>query len=398
MEHRWVPPSCLVKRHFAQKFSKSLARPVRALHRTLLPRKLRKSLKKRLHRMYVLDSTTFSEKNTLAARSLFARSSWKASRHIKVTEPMSHFRPGKLDSYSVGAVVPGLYGNFGNQVFEAIFSIYHAVLLGVPQVILQQRDTFRPGHYVIEGIKVRVLNGPLKRVQARNLLPTFKFSKMQDRHLHGAFLLNWLEEPYEIDYQLFESIGGAIGGRLIGLSSEKSPFPSNHLTVAFRGGDVFDSPPPPHYGQPPLSFLQFVVNSAAWAHIRIVTQDNRNPTLEAFINWLAERGTSYELLEQGSADDVRVLCQSGAVCAPTGSFVPAIVNMSSHIQEVWTFEGINFPMAAKRVRSITDRCGDYRASILAKNWCNTPEQVSMMMTYPAECLSEQTSQGLMQSD
>ena len=348
--------------------------------------------------MYVLDSATFSETNKLAARTLFARASWKASRHIKVTEPFSHFRPGKLDPHSIGAVVPGLYGNFGNQVFEAIFSIYHAVLLGVPQVILQQRETFRPGNYVIEGIKVRVLDGPLQRVQARNLLPTFKFAKMQDRHLYGAFLLNWVEEPYDLDYQLFESIGSAVGAQLVGISFENDPFPSNHLTVAFRGGDVFDSPPPPHYGQPPLSFFQFVVNSAAWAHIRIVTQDNRNPTLGAFINWLADRGTSYELLEQGSADDVRVLFQSRAVCAPTGSFVPAIVNMSPHIQEVWRFEGINFPMSSKRVRSIADRREDYRNSILANNWHNTPEQVSMMMTYPADYLSEQTSQGLVQSD
>ena len=280
----------------------------------------------------------------------------------------------------------GLYGRFGNQVLEAAMGLYLSRLLEVPRLIVQQEGVFTPGEYSIGGTSVSVLPGRLERptpLQAFFLGTDFP----GQIHLHGAYLLNWMDSPYSIDYENFGEGTRSFVESALRFSLDNEPLPDDYLTLSLRGGDVFQNPVPSHYGQPPLAHYQLAVLSRTWKEVVVVYEDETNPIFSPLKTWLRKNKIRHSFLQQDWIADMQTIYRSRFVCAPAGSFVHAIAAFSPHIRKVWVLEGHKLPINPKQLILVTDVEGSFRSAILQNNWVNSVEQRELMIDYPIELLT-----------
>lgn len=354
----------------------------------MVPKNIRKALNRFLFPKYVFEGSLFSpmtgrQQSPMAALSM--KGPWRTDQHISITS-RSFF--GKkirgVTSVKPDRVVASVYGNFGNQVFEAACAAYVSKSLGVNTMTVRDSGVFRVGRHDLGGV---TMVAPHQEIFTPTLSSAVKASLRPnpEKHLSGAFFLNWVEEAYQQDDKEMAEIYLALG-RALSFSLEGESFPSDHLTVSFRGGDAFSARPLTHFGQPPLSYYQLVASDSRWAHVRVVSDDKKNPALEPFVAWLERQRISHEYLNQDWLADVATIYSSKAVLASRGTFAPAIASISPHVDELFFFEDPRCPIVSTRLRIVHDQVGGFSAKVLSDNWQATPEQVELILGYPEENL------------
>ncbi len=173
-------------------------------------------------------------------------------------------------------------------------------------------------------------------------------------------------------------------------AESRLPPKKKNLTIHLRGGDVFGPRKPESYGQPPLSFYEFVLKFAEWKSVTIVHEDELNPVLPGVLELCKSLRLSFRAQSGTVIEDICLLTQTYHLVASRGTFSPAIANISRYCKEVFYFED-KFNLIPERsgLRAIRvfDRHKIYARTILADNWANSHEQRNLMLTYPLSSLA-----------
>lgn len=350
----------------------------------VVPKKIRKGLSKFLFPKYIYQGSLFSPMTASQRSPLTALSKkgpWLSEHHVSLT---SHSlfgekirEPRKIQP---SQIVAGVYGNFGNQIFEAACAAYVAKSLGVGTITVRDSGVFKPGLHDLGGVTMAA-------PEAKIVTPTLgraikaRFRPHPERHLFGAFFLNWAEQPYAHDPAVMTDIYSGLREALtLDLSGEV--LDDDDLTVSFRGGDAFSSRPLNHFGQPPLSYYQLVAGNPRWKHVRVISDDWKNPTLKPFLAWLEAKEVSHEYLDQDWESDVRTVFHSRNVLASRGTFVPAITAISPHVNELFFFDELRCPVAPEKSRIVKDADGEFVRKVFDNNWDASQTQCKLLVSYP----------------
>jgi hypothetical protein len=162
------------------------------------------------------------------------------------------------------------------------------------------------------------------------------------------------------------------------------------LVMHFRAGDVFDQRGPhPAYGQPPASYYLAAAERETPKRVWLVFEDRGNPAIDAVEAALRSRGIEVRTQSADLVSDMRVLLTATTLVASRGSFCPALAGLSTRMRKFYLFEDRD-PAVEKfgiTVVEVSDRLGDYRARLISGNWRASPEQLALMLSYPAAALS-----------
>lgn len=161
----------------------------------------------------------------------------------------------------------------------------------------------------------------------------------------------------------------------------------------FRSGDIMTgSLVHPAYGQPPAAFYLKAFEACGGERAWLVSEDDRNPAQEEVAQALRDRGV--EVLGQSSTlqDDIRVLLSVDHMIASSGTFCPALAEISETLKTYHSFG--EFPhhplrvLAAADVEVIKywDVSGAFSAAVMANNWRAGPEQLELIRSHPMEDL------------
>ena len=165
------------------------------------------------------------------------------------------------------------------------------------------------------------------------------------------------------------------------------------LTLHVRGGDVFGTRQPAHYGQPPLAFYLFVLGLKKWKKVVLVYQDSSNPVVEGIIEYCVSRKVSLDKQSSTDTEDVALLLSATNLAGARGTFIPAITGLSEHLRNVYYFED-KFSVIPRKegvtIHRVIDVDGTYRREVLSGNWKNSTFQRELMMNYPISCLAVST--------
>ena len=162
-------------------------------------------------------------------------------------------------------------------------------------------------------------------------------------------------------------------------------FPSDHLVIHLRGGDVFGPRKPASYGQPPLSYYTLILDSSDWVEVTIVHGDWENPVLGPLIKACEGRGTPVQLQTGLLPADLEVLLTGSTLVAGRGTFMPAVVGVSRHASRVYFFHdkfSVDPPVEGVDMIRVSDKEGTYVRDVLSNNWENSEYQRDLMLTYP----------------
>lgn len=167
------------------------------------------------------------------------------------------------------------------------------------------------------------------------------------------------------------------------------PLPDDHLVVHIRSGDVFRNQGHPLYGQPPLAFYTLVLRKGAWRRVTLVSEDRQNPIIDRL---LEASGTTLPPLEYRQAsleEDLKLLLRARSLVGSLGTFMPAVLALSSNVRRVICFGGIWYAATLRQradVVVVKDVAGHYSRTVLASNWRNDPSQRALMIDYPESAL------------
>ena len=167
-------------------------------------------------------------------------------------------------------------------------------------------------------------------------------------------------------------------------------FPSDHLVIHIRGGDVFGPRKPASYGQPPLSYYTLILDSSDWAGVTIVHGDWENPVLGPLIEACEVRGTPASLQTGLLPADMQVLLTGSTLVAVRRTFMPAVVGVSRRASKVFFFHdkfSVNPPVGGVEMIRVSDVEGTYVRDVLSDNWENSDYQRELMLTYPQSNLA-----------
>ena len=121
--------------------------------------------------------------------------------------------------------------------------------------------------------------------------------------------------------------------------------------------------------------------------MHVVYEDMSNPVVQLLIDWLAANEIPFSQQSSTLKDDLRTMLSAHTIISSFGTFVPAVMKVSSNIRHVYTFDNGEVYNAWFRFRrdvtlhEYTDRSKTY---IKRGEWLATPEQVEQMRTFPIE--------------
>lgn len=263
------------------------------------------------------------------------------------------------------------WGRFGNSVIQLRNAIFLAETLGARTV-----ETVEP-HPFFEG------NGD-ERLQFRwgvgQQIPT-------EPTIAGRFFfLNASPDTFNRTQKarIYRDYLRSLVSPLIGTPDPRVG--EGDIAFHFRAGDIFEAEPHCKYGQPPLSYYLTVAEREPRNTIWLVFEDRGNPCVDAVEQALRARNIDVKIQSGSLAEDIRVLMSVKCIAAGTGSFIPAIAQLSSRLRRQYFFDmGGWYPLRELGVDAtiVQDGKGDYRQNIMTQNWVRSDEQLRMMLNYPA---------------
>lgn len=271
----------------------------------------------------------------------------------------------------------GMFGNMSRRLANG-GSLALALSIGglvAPRKIIFHGDIFREGIHRL-GPSTKLYLGEEPSRVSNTLLVLVHGELLGDRNLEA-------EHQPSVD-AAWEALHG-----ILLINDNENPPAGDHLVIHIRGGDVFGPRKPRAYGQPPLSFYQWVLNEKEWTAVTIVHQDLLNPVVEPLLA-LCSRLNIPATDQMGSImEDIRALISGHTLVAGRGTFIPAIAGLSRVCSRVYFFEDkcnlVPRRSGIAMVRVI-DRDKIFTSSLLSHNWANTPEQRALMLEYPVSSL------------
>lgn len=262
-------------------------------------------------------------------------------------------------------------GRFSNSLQQLCHALLIAQHLGVTNILIANSFWYLPNKFVIDNILFTKYNdnalipegicleGHFHKL--KTLLPVVK-GKIPARHkLAEKFIKHF---TFDQSFSYYE------------------------LAIHIRSGDIFvPGRTHPYYGQPPLSYYLKILNGFDFSRIAIVYEDLNNPVIPEVIKYAKKKCKKVDLYINGLEEAIKVLLNSRSIVAGLGTFISGIVAISNKVENVFIFNN-KFNDWGKNVNliNIKDIANEYHNKVTNKNWRNTPEQLSLMMTFPEEKL------------
>lgn len=268
-------------------------------------------------------------------------------------------------------------GRFGNSYIQIANALTLARQIGIETVVAEGVPWLSSG--LLSKLNVHLRSGTTSH----------RFSAFRGPVLVGKFFYS-----QEFPGFLGEKIPSDVSQDLFSASTlkpEDPPLGNDTLVVHIRGGDVFTSKPPRHYGQPPFAFYQRIIESRNWAEVVIVHEDGANPVLHKLGKYLDDEGLPYWLSSGDLQSDLKVLFRARNLVCGNGSFTRAVVDMSPNLRTYFRLDG-TYPIPSSNLNAtevtIYDLDETFKREILQGNWSNSQRQLQLMLDYPVKSLSE----------
>ena len=305
----------------------------------------------------------------------FRPKSPRSDRRSVYVTPARLLSPTK-EPVRVAAIAIGEFGRFGNNLRNMFNALVAARHFQIPELICQDIPELPHGTWDTK-FGVRVAHNPMK-VSAADSAPSAIWA---GEFFYGRYLPC---EPKSEDKDLVSS-----GLREIFGLSNALPLSEDHLVIHFRSGDAFG--PRPHHGQgqPPSSFYRRILKHVSPERVTLVFEDDKNPTIRATMEFLAESSIVWEVQSSSLRSDLEFLVRAKTLVASQGTFLPATTFLSPWIEKLYCFESFDTRMLKDSVKvlAVTDTRGIYRSEVMSNNWENTAYQRDLMTSYAEENLS-----------
>lgn len=265
---------------------------------------------------------------------------------------------------------------FSNSLVQLAHALHAAQHLGAAAVQLPGAWYLRPGITLLTD-SLALVNGP----------------RHYQRQLHT------LEGLYFYGHTLAPACPGQPSLRqlllpirpALTLAMDQPPLPEDHIVLHVRSGDLFGPDPHPAYFQPPLALYLRALQSRSWAHGHVVFEDYGNPVVQGLVAWCAERNLPLTLHSWGLQRDLALLLRARTLVVGRGTFMPGVVALSSHAQEVHSYgpfdEGDAWGLQHVRNIVYRDPGGSYHREV--RPWRHTPQQRDWMLNFPMDQLESQ---------
>lgn len=164
--------------------------------------------------------------------------------------------------------------------------------------------------------------------------------------------------------------------------------PDDQLVIHIRSGDVFKVRPHPNYAQPPLSFYTRVIEELRAAgeinSVCLVFENTKNPCIAALCDYLDRTGMPYCTQSATFAEDGAVIFGARRVAFGVGTFALGMAATSTRLREVYAFRQKDLDVFPAHEQVWLVEAGD--DYIPRGGWTGSPEQLAIMISYPAEKL------------
>lgn len=277
-------------------------------------------------------------------------------------------------------VVVAEHGRFGNAFRQVIQALAVADLIGAREVVAKNIPLMLKGSWKITDSLTLTHDSLLRPKVAR---------KARLVLAGDFFVLPRL--PVDLSSYDFHSLQEKLS-EAYGLGDLQALDPQT-LVIHIRSGDVFSENPHGAMAQPPLGFYIRAIEIANPDKVVVVFEDDRNPVIAGLINFLRERELPYLLSSSSLREDLFVLLSASQLVLSTGSFGPAVIALSPHLQFLYLF-GQPTPLRfntkkPSRVCHLEEPSGEYVNQM--SPWKNSEVQRDLMMTFSARHLREHWS-------
>ncbi|MEN0003906.1 MAG: FkbM family methyltransferase [Bacteroidota bacterium] len=160
----------------------------------------------------------------------------------------------------------------------------------------------------------------------------------------------------------------------------------DRLVIHIRAGDTFNSPPPPKYVPPPLSYYTTIMDTYQDKEIVIVCEDRKNPVIDI----LEQRYDNCIVQSSDLESDIQTIINATNLVFSIGTFSMTLALMSTKIRRFYVNDIpkdiLDFGFFKKRDWSLGFELVHLgiRNYIKQGDWNNTPEQLQQMLSLPAE--------------
>ena len=213
------------------------------------------------------------------------------------------------------------YGNFGNNIIILNNIIFCCEIIGCNKIILNYHKTrkwFIKNPIYIEKLNITIQLGPEVYCGIENVF-CIKLDKWDP--YYPVFVKPQIRIQY-IKEEIVKNL-------------PEVNINSNDLYIHIRGGDIFKhNNASPYYAQPPLCFYEKIINNNKFNNIYIISQDRRNPVLDALIskhNNIIFKENNYEY-------DISLLVHAFNLVASVSSFVLSSIKFNDNLKNLWEYD------------------------------------------------------------
>jgi len=164
------------------------------------------------------------------------------------------------------------------------------------------------------------------------------------------------------------------------------------LAIHVRSGDIFEPEPNGKYGQPPLSWYEWLIERSGYRKVVIVAQTRfsvgfENPVLAE----IRRRWPHVETISESPEHDFHTLRHARHLALSTGTFAVAAAMLNTrlarlHVPRYARIRDENFTDIFPAEADLGFECIDYTIKRYEQmySWQNTPEQIRLMLEHSVD--------------
>jgi len=155
-------------------------------------------------------------------------------------------------------------------------------------------------------------------------------------------------------------------------------FNENDVVIHMRGGDIFGKYPHHNYINPPLSYYINILINKQFNKIYLISEDNKNPCIKNLISKYPKIIHKIQSLDE----DIKIILQAPNIITSFGTFIPALLSMSTNIKNIYKPNYDFNNLLLKNVNIYETFLTTYRNMMYP--WKNLKKQKIIMLTYKCE--------------
>jgi hypothetical protein len=290
-------------------------------------------------------------------------------------------------------VIP--WGRLGNNILQVLHAVLMARRIGVAEVQMMP-STFLDVKAALHIADITVLNPRARRAKPASV-------PFLAGHYFWSTSFPAYLQSLQADF-VKETVDNYVRPVFTDLLRHKKPAGPQVAAAHFRAGDIFTMQPPnPYYVQPPASYylaaIEYLIAERGVKSVLLVAESRLNPVVAAVEAGLQARGIPFSYQSRSVEADFGALCGASHIVASFSTFCEAAAMLSDHLQSYIGFRHLESHGPLQRRQPplldslllgagvhcavVEDAAGGY---IPPFAWANTPDQIKLMLEYPAENL------------